>query len=178
MILENEDLESPTGQVRAYFFTPDNRAISKWGRLIKSLAGIGVSISGPDDMVGKYIDWEERTVQMGTRGEQKVIEAVGIPTPEEISALEEKRATAVAASPKAEAKVEAKPAEGSAAVFEGLKELILEIADGKTRTGLENALVEQGAQNEDLAVLDRAVSGLMTEKKLRFDIKTRRYKVV
>ena len=139
MYLEVEDIANPE-QGRSYFFTLDTRPISKWGRFIRSLNdAAGIILKEYSDLVDRTLVFEEREEEMGRRGKQRVLEVIGLPSPEEI--------TAASKSAVVEEKAEEKPAPAAETrSAEYLTELILSTADGLSRDELSEELKAMGAE--------------------------------
>ena len=154
MYLETEDVQNPE-QGRATFFTLDTRPVSKWARFITSLKeNCDIVLKDYDDLVGKVLWFQEREEEMGRRGKQRIWEAVGIPSPDEI-----------AAAGKAEEVPTEVPAEEKGDDY--LKELILGVADGLTRAELVKELAEMGVEASEEKVKSLSNS-LVAEGKLVF----------
>ena len=106
-----ENLEAPPGAFRATFFIPDNRPVAKWFRFKRACKDIGITIKrnadGTTDLEGKYLVIAERQFDIGKKyakpgeqtGKANTLEPAGIPSPEEIEALEARRKAAVGVAP-------------------------------------------------------------------------------
>lgn len=140
MYLEVEDIANPE-QGRSYFFTLDTRPVSKWARFIRSLSdNAGIVLKEYPDLVDRTLTFEEKEEEMGKRGKQRVLEVIGLPSPEEITAVSkvavvEEKAAEEKPAPAAEARTD-----------DYLNELILSTADGLTRDELAEELKAMGAE--------------------------------
>jgi len=127
--LKTENLEAPPGAFRATFYIPDNRPVAKWFRFKKACKEIGITIKrnadGTTDLEGRYLVMAEKQFDVGKYGKSNTLEPVGIPSPEEIEALEAKRKAAVGVVP---------PAPSSS---NEVAAIILQIADGLTEDELK-----------------------------------------
>ncbi len=167
MYLENEDIANPE-QGRSYFFTLDVRPVSKWARFIRSLSdNAGIVLKEYPDLVDRTLVFEEREEAMGKRGKQRILEVIGLPSPEEI--------TAVSKGAVVKEKAEEKPAPAAEArTDEYITELILSTADGLTRDELSEELKAMGVDEppEKIRQLSNELiaSGKMTFKDKKFTV--------
>jgi len=152
MYLETVDVQNPD-QGRATFFTLDTRPVSKWARFITSLKECGIILKSYDELVGRILYFEEREEEMGKRGKQRVWEVVGIPSPDEVATAGER----------------VKPSAPSTEIRSDdyIKELILGVADGLTRSELVAELKGMGVDEPEERIKNLS-NQLVAQGKLAF----------
>lgn len=152
--LEVENLSSPESLARSTFFMADVSSVSKWAQFIQALNKLGIRIRGPQDLVGRVLEWEEGERERGKYGKGKYLEPIAVPTPDELAAL---------VGAETPVKVGAK-AEGRTDSY--LKNLIIGTADGLTQDGLM-AELEVAEVVEDKGRITKLCQELVGEGKMK-----------